>query len=174
MSKPTKLELDEIRLAGFRPEVVACFLCDKKILFLYNKDYDLWQLPQGGIDNGETTDSAFIREMTEELGKTFLSQCYTDLTFIGEDKILLPPSAQFSRELETDDGQIIMMSGKKYFFLSSQSQSLEINIEETEFADYKWLDYSEAFQLMSQNTQKGKARIIIKVLKLLRSLDLLK
>jgi hypothetical protein len=53
MQFPSLEEIDQIRNSGFRPQIVGCFLNNKKILFLYKKNHDLWQLPQGGIDNGE-------------------------------------------------------------------------------------------------------------------------
>ena len=66
--EPTLEELDKDRSDGLRPSVVGCFLNSGKILFVYQKTHQLWQLPQGGVDNHETTIDAFKREMTEELG----------------------------------------------------------------------------------------------------------
>lgn len=56
----------------FRQSVVGVFINkDGKILIGERSDAPgSWQLPQGGVDAGETDDSALIREMQEELGIT--------------------------------------------------------------------------------------------------------
>lgn len=56
---------------------------DGKLLITFNKrmnsldkkfiDKDTFKFPQGGIDEGESNESAVIRELTEELGYTFSS-----------------------------------------------------------------------------------------------------
>ena len=35
-----------------------------------DRDYDAWQMPQGGIDPGETPEEAALRELEEETGVT--------------------------------------------------------------------------------------------------------
>ena len=54
----------------FRQSIVGVFINkDGKILLGERSDAPgAWQLPQGGVDDGETDDSALRREMQEELG----------------------------------------------------------------------------------------------------------
>ncbi|PIR94600.1 RNA pyrophosphohydrolase [Candidatus Falkowbacteria bacterium CG10_big_fil_rev_8_21_14_0_10_39_11] len=52
----------------YRPNVLAVVTKDDKILIQHNPRFDHWQLPQGGIDAGETAEQAVIREASEELG----------------------------------------------------------------------------------------------------------
>lgn len=83
MKTPSLKEIDSIRSQGLRPEVVGCFVSSKKILFVYKKEHHLWQLPQGGIENKEKIEKAALREMTEELGQSFVDSCQKNINLIG-------------------------------------------------------------------------------------------
>lgn len=169
---PSLEEINEIRKTGFRPQVVGCFLSNKKILFLYKKEHNLWQFPQGGIENGETLEQAIIREMKEELGNKFLARVKVD-SIIGEDTIKFPENTKNLRELKTDGGKRIFMKGKKYFFVSLGANTRKLDIKETEFDDYKWLNYKESSELAVAIYQSGKQRIMKKIIKSLFELGLL-
>ncbi|MEY4631964.1 MAG: hypothetical protein RIQ81_2084 [Pseudomonadota bacterium] len=54
----------------FRQSVVGVFINDEgKVLLGERSDAPgAWQLPQGGVDPGESHDQAIVREMREELG----------------------------------------------------------------------------------------------------------
>lgn len=173
MDTPSLKELDEIRNLGFRPEAVGCFLNKKKILFLFNKEYNLWQLPQGGINNRETIEKAIIREMTEELGEEFMKPKSKIFKVIGEDQIEFPLSVQNSKDLKNDKGENIFMRGKKYFFVVIESDTTDLNIDETEFDDHRWVNFNGAVELASKIYQRGKRRVTISVLNTLKSLEFL-
>ena len=172
MENPSLEEIDGIRKQGLRPQVVGCFLYGKRLLFVFNKEYDLWQLPQGGIDNLETIGAAFSREMREELGQAFLETINADIMIFGEDQIIFPPALQGSRELKTDSGQSIKMKGKKYFFVAAESDSPDIKIQFTEFDDYKWVFFSEGTAIADAIQQGNKRRLTRKALDMLKRLDL--
>ena len=55
---------------NYRPNVAAVIVNDKgEILSCRRADkYHTWQLPQGGIDEGESTETALHRELLEEIG----------------------------------------------------------------------------------------------------------
>lgn len=173
MEKLSLEQIDAVRKQGLRPQVVGCFLNNQKLLFVYHREYNLWQLPQGGIDNFETVDQAFLREMTEEMGEEFTKNASSDISIIGEDLITFPLAKQGTRELKTDDGKDIFMEGKKYFFAVSETSSTELEIEQTEFDDYKWVSYAESLALADTIYQKGKQRTILKVLETLKEKSLL-
>jgi putative (di)nucleoside polyphosphate hydrolase len=172
MQLPTLEEIDEIRKTGFRPQVVACFLKDKKILFMYKKDYHLWQIPQGGIDNGEELEEAVGREMKEELGGDFIKNIEVDL-LVRRNAIEFSIDRWNSRDLGTDDGQQVLMKGKEYFFMTINAGTTELDIDQTEFDDYKWLDYEESLDTTKTIYQTGKKRITEDLINVLHELDLL-
>jgi len=165
-------EIDAIRKSGLRPQVVGCFVHDKKILFVYKKEYDLWQFPQGGVDNGETVEKACDREMAEEVGEVFASKTVKG-GVVGEDQIVFPNETQNTKALATDDGTPVFMRGKKYFFMALKAESPDFNVEETEFDDYRWLDYADALDLASSIYQSGKRRITLTALKILHEKGLI-
>ncbi len=172
MNLPNLQEIDQIRKTGFRPQVVGCILNNKKILFFYKNKYNLWQLPQGGIDNRENIEKAVIREMTEELGISFTKKLEVKSLF-GYTQLIFPPKLRGSRSLKTDSGASIFMKGKKYFFIEINTNIGNLDIKETEFNKYKWLDYRQAIELSKNIYQKGKREMTTKILSKLHNLDLL-
>jgi len=174
MEKNDLQYFDFLRTEGLRPQIVACFLNKNKILFFFKKKHDLWQLPQGGIDNHESIEKAFVREMIEELGNNFLHHCeISSMSIIQENEIHFSRDKWNIKELFTDEGKAVSMRGKKYFFLTIVIENPSIAIEETEFDDYRWLSYSEALSLSQKIYQKGKKRITLEVLSALRDANLI-
>lgn len=162
---PTLPEIDEIRQSGFRPQVVGCIVYGKQILFVFAAKHNLWQLPQGGIDNCETIIKAFRREMAEELGEKFMTHVEVeDIKLVGDDLINFPKKLQGQRELVTDNGKNLSMVGKKYFFIVAKSKTDDLNINHTEFDDYQWLTFNEAMALTDKIYQKNKKQLTIKAL----------
>lgn len=170
----TLVEIDKIREKGFRPQVVGCFLNKGRLLLVYKKEHDLWQLPQGGIDNRETMEEALVREMKEELGERFINVSTENISLISEAKVEFPLNKQDARNLETDADKTITMKGKKYFFLAAIALEPNIDIAETEFDNYKWVSYEEGTILAKKIYQKGKKRVTLKVLNKLKELALIK
>jgi len=173
-SDPSLEELDKDRQEGLRPSVVGCFLNSGKILFVYQKIHNLWQLPQGGVDNKENLTEAFKREMTEELGTDFVKQTSFKPIFLSVDKIEFPPDKQGLRDLKTDAGESIVMKGKKYYFLYATSSSTNLKFPSgDEYSEYKWVNFEEAQELAKTSAQGGKLRITTAVLETLKNKDLL-
>ncbi len=165
---PTLDQLNTIRKSGFRPNIVTCLLYESKILFLYKKEYNLWMLPQGGIDNEENPEEAVVREMKEELGDPFVEQVESDPEYVCSNVIEFPPQTRGNKDLETDGGKEVFMKGKVYFFYAWQTPSDDLDIEKTEFDDFKWLEFNNAVVTASKIYQKGKQRITTKALFALR------
>jgi 8-oxo-dGTP pyrophosphatase MutT (NUDIX family) len=174
LKEPSLEELDKDREEGLRPSVVGCFLNSGKVLFTYQKTHHLWQLPQGGVDNGETLNQAFKREMAEELGDTFVKQTSFKPILVSVDKIEFPPDKQGLRELTLDSGTPVTMKGKKYYFLYATSVSTNLQFpSDEEYSDYKWVTYDEALELAKTSAQGGKLRITTAVLETLKSKKIL-
>jgi|SRR3989344_1817784 len=159
MRLPSLKELDYVRKKGLRPQIVACLIHKGRLLMVYAKKHELWQIPQGGIDNRETLGEAFAREMTEELGETFARRTSKEYAVFAESKVMFPESTRNSRKLTTDNGKEVFMNGKKYFFITSVALSNKLNIRETQFDDHRWATYAEGMKLASAIYQKGKQRI---------------
>ena len=161
-------QIDNVRKKGLRPQVVACFIYEHKLLMVYKKKYDLWQLPQGGIDNNEYVEQTLFREMKEELGEKFIKQIDNRALYLGDDQIIFPPKTQGSRNLRTDAGKMVEMKGKKYYFYAIEANKPKIDLRQSEFNDYKWVNYAQGINLAKTIYQKGKKRITLKALDLLK------
>jgi len=173
MKHPDLKTIDSVRKKGFRPQTVGCFLFEKRILFVYSKEHDLWQLPQGGIDNNEEVITALTREMSEELGQDFTLLSKTNPELILEDAMEFPPETRGTRELRMDDGSDVFMRGKHYYFLASSVSEPDFRAEQSEFDDAKWMNLEEAMEYVESMNQRGKRRITKRLLKTLKSKGLL-
>lgn len=98
-------------------------------------DQFVWQMPQGGIDDGETPEQAAVRELEEETGITSAT-------------ILKQSAEWYSYELPTAI-QGKALKGKyrgqtqKWFAMRFEGEEVEINIDEkpehkAEFDQWKW------------------------------------
>lgn len=163
MEKPTLFEIDTVRQHNLRPNVLACIFCEKKILFMYSKDHNLWQFPQGGIDNNELLDQAFIREMSEELGSEFTAQLSKPEIFLYKE-VFFEEKLHGSRPLKTDDGKEITMKGKAYYIVFAKSKTEKLEINKTEFDDYAWVSHAAAYQLINDIYQPQKKDLYVKIL----------
>ena len=173
LNKPTLEEMDSLRRSGFRPSVVGCFLNNKKLLLVYHKGHNLWQLPQGGVDNKQSLDQAFVKEMSEAVTSDFLQTTDPQTKLIGVNQIEFPPSKQNLTPLATDDGQSVPMKGKHYYFLTTTARETQITISSTEFDEYRWLSYDECINVIKQTNVGGKLRITLNILNILKDQGLL-
>lgn len=173
MAEAELKKIDQGREVGYRPQIVACVLKDKQILFVFKKKHDLWQLPQGGIDNQENFSKAFLREMAEELGSDFVADLEGKIENFGEGKIDFNKVLHGSRDLKTDSGDEVVMKGKSYYFCHVQHKNGGLKIKETEFDDYRWLTYQEAIDLTEEIYQKNKKIMTLEILRLLHEKDLI-
>ena len=95
---------------------------------------NFWQMPQGGIDEGEKYYEAALRELKEETSVTsveLVEEIDKKLTYILPDNLIgIIWKGRFK-------GQI-----QKWFvmrFLGNESE-ININTEKPEFLDWKWID----------------------------------
>ncbi len=165
MSKPTLEQLDKIRQEGFRPSVVACLLHDKKLLMVYKKEYKLWQIPQGGINNKEDPDDALRKELTEEFGAEFVKQVdFSTTRYLDKDQMEFKPGRHKVVAFADDSGKEINMMGKLYYFVAVDCISDNLDITRTQFDQHFWMSFREAYFLAEKMYQKGKKRVTIKIL----------
>jgi 8-oxo-dGTP pyrophosphatase MutT (NUDIX family) len=171
MTLLTSHYINAIRASGFRPEVGICLLHHKKLLMLYDQKHDLWQLPQGGIKNGETAEAAFKREGTEELGAEIMGGLTGAGVYIAQEQLRFKTSD--SKSITTDDGTHIPMQGKEYFFIAAETAAPQLDILETQFDEYKWCNYAQALETAQGIYQKGKQKITVDVVEELKRLELI-
>ena len=105
-----------------------------------------WQMPQGGIDEGETAHQAAVRELGEETGIS-----PDAVRFVGETSDWI--AYDFPEEVKAKffkskyDGQI-----QKWFAIELLPEFGEaaINIEtaEPEFCDWKWVNFADTIDLI--------------------------
>ena len=174
IKEPTLEKLDNIRKEGFRPGVVACIIHDKKVLMFFKKDYKVWMLPQGGIENKETPADSLNRNLIKELGAVFAANLdLSKITFVGTDRMEFKPGRHEVKQLKDDSGNEIQMLGKDYVFCAINASSEELDIKETDFDEHFWMSFREAYFIADKIYQKGKRRVTLKILNALHSLDLI-
>lgn len=102
---------------GYKPTVSAIVLNDEnKVLMTHNKSHgaDFWKLPQGGVEENETLESAILREMGEEVNSNafeILKKCEIEYKYdwpqdVQERKGFLGPRLTFFILRCTDEGSL--------------------------------------------------------------------
>lgn len=124
----------------FRPCVGILLLNDEGRVFVGARndlDGDHWQMPQGGIDEGETPAEAAVRELEEEIGTA-------KAEIVGEH------DAWIHYRLPEELSRLVWKGryqGQKqrWFALRFLGRGDDINLEteHPEFRDWKWADFEE-------------------------------
>ena len=125
----------------YRPNAaIVLFRKDGKVLLCERiENYPKrWQFPQGGIDEGETSLEAAVRELREE---TSIVSAKLISAFPEPLRYDFPPEVMKRYPERHNDGQ----EQHWYLFLFTGDDS-EINLktEEPEFRSYQWVDIEEA------------------------------
>ncbi len=124
----------------YRPNVAMIILSEnypeeKEIFIAQRNDLtDIWQFPQGGIDNGEEVQEALFREMEEEIG--------TDAAEI---------IAEYPEWISYDFPEKIAKKMKPYrgqtqrYFLMKFKKNAKINLatKHPEFINYKFVNIAD-------------------------------
>jgi len=103
---------------------------------------DAWQMPQGGIDEGETPEQAALRELEEEIGTAraeIIAESKDWLTYE------LPPDLLGVAWKGRYRGQ-----KQKWFALRFTGQDADITIEteHPEFAEWRWVAFDRLVELI--------------------------
>ncbi|WP_373072401.1 RNA pyrophosphohydrolase [Sulfurimonas sp.] len=145
----------------YRPNVAMIVVSnnypDKKEIFIAQRNdlSDVWQFPQGGIDEGEEVKEALFRELEEEIG--------TD-----EVKII----AEYPEWLRYDFPEKIAKNMKpwigqkqRYFLVKLKKKArIDINTKHPEFSDYKFVGVDDVLGL-SASFKKDVYEKVIKYFK---------
>lgn len=121
---------------GYRPNVGIMLLnADKKVFVAQRIDTPgpAWQMPQGGIDEGEEPTHAALRELSEEIGTANVEVIYEAPEWIY---YALPQNLQE----KLWQGQYVGQK-QKWFLMRFLGLDQEINIQTThpEFSAWKWV-----------------------------------
>lgn len=156
------------RLNGLRPGVVICIINkNSEVLFGLRKEHQIWEMPQGGIKRNENLAIAARAEAKEELGKEFAEVLFIpENPLVAIDQVFFPKKNIQNKKL-TVNGKEIPMIGKKYYFCVAGLPK-DIEPKKIEHSDFKWVSYEEGKSLTSQISQKGKKRILDKILDVLK------
>ena len=141
----------------YRPNVAIIVLSheypNKKNIFIAERTdlTDIWQFPQGGIDEGETPEDALFRELEEEIGTN-------DVTVVAEfpEWISYDFPSHVAKRMKPFAGQ------RQRYYLVKLGKEAKINIqtEHPEFSDYKFVDIKE----LSKHTAHFKKPVYEKVI----------
>lgn len=133
---------NEIAQLPYRPCVGVMLLNTRGHIFVgqrKDRDQDAWQMPQGGVDPGETTRDAAIRELWEETGviEKLITVEAESLGLIAYD---LPHELVPKIWKGRYRGQ-----EQKWFLFCFHGADDDINIatEHPEFSEWKWMPKEE-------------------------------
>ncbi len=145
----------------YRPNVAMIILSnnypDKKEIFIAQRNdlSDVWQFPQGGIDEGEEVKEALFREMKEEIGTKKAKIIAEYPKWISYDF----PS-KIAKNMKPYKGQ-----KQRYFLLKlKKSAKIDLDTKHPEFSDYKFVKVDEVLS-MSASFKKDVYKKVIKYFK---------
>ncbi len=119
--------------------VAAVRRCDGRLLAFERSDLSgEWQLPQGGIESGETPTQAAWRELQEETGLDAEQVALVD-EYEGWTAYLWPSEMQRGERL----GQ-----AHRWFFFEPLVEPLEPKPDGSEFQNWKWMKPDQLIELV--------------------------
>jgi len=127
------------------PEKTEIFLAQRNDLV------DVWQFPQGGIDNGENVEDAMYRELEEEIGTASVEVVAEYPEWISYD---FPP--KIAQSMKPYIGQ------KQRYFLLKLKDDAKINIDtkHPEFSAYKFVGVEDVLNLSASFKQDVYEKVI--------------
>lgn len=128
----------------YRPNVAMIIVSkdypqEKKIFLAQRNDLiDIWQFPQGGIDEGEEVIDALFRELEEEIGTNMVDIVAEFPEWISYD---FPP--RIAQSMRPFVGQT-----QRYFLVKLQDDAIiNIDTKHPEFIDYKFVEVEDVLTL---------------------------
>tara|TARA_A100001011_G_scaffold310499_1_gene327204 strand:- start:23 stop:520 length:498 start_codon:yes stop_codon:yes gene_type:complete len=121
----------------------------------FEKDKSAWQMPQGGIDKGEKTIDAVIREMKEETG------IKKNFKILYETKIWHYYKLPIYLQKKLWGGKFVGQK-QKWFLIDFKGKDSEINIQtkKPEFKKWKWTSSKKMMELIVPFKKKLYANVV--------------
>ena len=121
----------------------------------FEKDKSAWQMPQGGIDKGEKTIDAVIREMNEETG------IKKNFKILYETKIWHYYKLPIYLQKKLWGGKFVGQK-QKWFLINFKGKDSEINIQtkKPEFKKWKWTSSKKMMELIVPFKKKLYANVV--------------
>ena len=159
MAKPAVPTADEIARLPYRPCVgVMLANADGQVFVGQRRDWPepAWQMPQGGIDDGEDPRAAALRELEEETGVS-ANLVRVEAETEGWIPYDLPPEIINKRWQGRFRGQ-----EQKWFLMRFLGTDDQINIEteEPEFSVWRWISAKELVPGIVPFKREVYARIV--------------
>jgi len=129
----------------YRPNVgIVVFNKNKQVLLCRrkkNSSATAWQFPQGGIENGEETLAAGLRELKEETS-------VVSVRFVAQIKKHLRYNFPLDLMLSNKDKGYPDYIGQEQswllFYFYGSDEEINVQTKEQEFSQYKWATFEEA------------------------------
>lgn len=154
-------KIDTTKLT-FRKAVIGIVI-DKDNNFLVTQLVDYgendWRFPGGGVDEGETSEQALLRELEEELASNKFTIVKKSVHQIKYDWPMEVIEMRLKKKGKTFKGQI-----QDQYLVSFQGNKEEIKINPSEIRQIKWIKYSELKNHFNFPNQWEEADISLKEL----------
>jgi len=141
----------------YRPNVAMIIVsnnypAEKEIFLAKRNDMsDVWQFPQGGIDEGEEVQEALFRELKEEIGTNKVKIIAEYPEWISYD---FPP--KIAKTMKPWIGQ-----RQRYFLVKlKKSAKIDIQTKHPEFDDYKFVSVDEVLKQSASFKQEVYKSVI--------------
>lgn len=128
----------------YRPNVAMIIVSheypSRKNIFIAQRNDlgDVWQFPQGGIDEGEEVVDALFREMEEEIGT-----CEAEIISEYPEWISYDFPAKIAKNMKPYKGQT-----QRYFLVKLEKDAkIDLETHHPEFSSYKFVDIDEVLDI---------------------------